>query len=116
MITRHDRIESGNHGLRVLVSSRIFHLEFVLSSERVTCSSSCHFTDRCRLRNLQTEISGQKFQIDALKHKVKHMRRIQLYLDDDIARNLFALSQRNGRTVSELVRECLHEKFGKKAI
>lgn len=45
------------------------------------------------------------------------MKRTQLYLDDDIAKILSAVSRQEGRTVSELVRECIREKFGhRKAI
>src|SRR5438876_10952535 len=42
------------------------------------------------------------------------MKRTQLYLDDDIARILSAVSRQTGQTVSELVRECVREKFGSK--
>src|SRR5205823_10857657 len=42
------------------------------------------------------------------------MKRTQLYLDEDIARILSAVSRQQGRTVSELVRECVREKFGEK--
>jgi hypothetical protein len=40
------------------------------------------------------------------------MRRTQLYLDDDIANILSAISRQKGTTVSSLVRECIREKFG----
>ena len=40
------------------------------------------------------------------------MKRTPLYLDEDIARILSAVSRQQGRTVSELVRECVREKFG----
>ena len=42
------------------------------------------------------------------------MKRTQLYLDDDIARILSTMSRQRGQTVSELVRECIREKFGGK--
>jgi hypothetical protein len=40
------------------------------------------------------------------------MKRTQLYLDDDIANILSAVSRQQGTTVSSLVRECIREKFG----
>ena len=42
------------------------------------------------------------------------MKRTQLYLDDDIAKVLSTVSRQQGRTISELVRECIREKFGRK--
>ena len=42
------------------------------------------------------------------------MKRTQLYLDDDIARILSTMSRQRRQTVSELVRECVREKFGGK--
>jgi hypothetical protein len=42
------------------------------------------------------------------------MKRTQLYLDDDIAKILSAVSRQQGKTISELVRECVREKFGAK--
>ena len=42
------------------------------------------------------------------------MKRTQLYLDDDIAGILSSVSRQDGKTISELVRECLREKFGRK--
>ena len=42
------------------------------------------------------------------------MKRTQLYLDDDIARILYTVSRQQGATVSELVRQCVRDKFGKK--
>jgi hypothetical protein len=42
------------------------------------------------------------------------MKRTQLYLDDDIARILSTVSRQRGQTISELVRECVREKFGRK--
>jgi hypothetical protein len=42
------------------------------------------------------------------------MRRTQLYLDPDMAKLLSAVSRERGSTVSELVRECIREKYGKK--
>jgi predicted DNA-binding protein len=39
------------------------------------------------------------------------MKRTQLYLDDDMARILSALSRQTGRTVSDLVRESLKERY-----
>ncbi len=45
------------------------------------------------------------------------MKRTQLYLDDEIARILSTVSRQTGQTVSELVRECIREKFaGKESI
>jgi ribbon-helix-helix CopG family protein len=43
-----------------------------------------------------------------------NMKRTQLYLDDDIAKILSTVSRQKGKTVSELVRECVREKFGAK--
>lgn len=40
------------------------------------------------------------------------MKRTQLYLDDDMANILSAVSRQQGTTVSSLVRECIREKFG----
>ena len=40
------------------------------------------------------------------------MKRTQLYLDDDMARILATVSRQRGATISELVRECVREKFG----
>jgi predicted DNA-binding protein len=40
------------------------------------------------------------------------MKRTQLYLDDDMANILSALSRQQGTTISSLVRECIREKFG----
>jgi hypothetical protein len=42
------------------------------------------------------------------------MKRTQLYLDDDLAKILSTVSRQTGQTVSELVRECVREKFGRK--
>src|SRR5438094_7278558 len=42
------------------------------------------------------------------------MKRTQLYLDDDIARILSIMSRQRGQTISELVRECIREKFEEK--
>jgi len=42
------------------------------------------------------------------------MKRTQLYLDEDLAKILSTVSRQQGRTVSELVRECVREKFGEK--
>lgn len=42
------------------------------------------------------------------------MKRTQLYLDDEIAKILSTVSRQKGTTVSELVRECVREKFGRK--
>jgi hypothetical protein len=42
------------------------------------------------------------------------MKRTQLYLDDDIAKILSTVSRQKGQTISELVRECIREKFGRK--
>lgn len=39
------------------------------------------------------------------------MKRTQLYLDDDMAKILSTVSRQRGTTVSELVRECVREKF-----
>ena len=40
------------------------------------------------------------------------MKRTQLYLDDDMARILATVSRQRGATISQLVRECVREKFG----
>ena len=42
------------------------------------------------------------------------MKRTQLYLDDDMARILATVSRQRGATISQLVRECVREKFGQK--
>ena len=42
------------------------------------------------------------------------MKRTQLYLDDDMARVLATTSRQRGTTISQLVRECVREKFGRK--
>lgn len=39
------------------------------------------------------------------------MKRTQLYLDEEMARMLAALSRQKGTTVSELVRESVQEKY-----
>lgn len=39
------------------------------------------------------------------------MRRTQLYLDEEMARTLAALGRQRGKTVSELVRESVQEKY-----
>lgn len=43
---------------------------------------------------------------------IHHMVRTQLYLDNDAHRRLTALAKRQGRTVSELVREAIARAFG----
>jgi len=42
------------------------------------------------------------------------VKRTQLYLDEDIAKILSSISRQQKKTVSELVRECVREKFGRK--
>jgi hypothetical protein len=42
------------------------------------------------------------------------MKRTQLYLDEDIANILSSVSRQQGKSVSDLVRECVREKFGPK--
>jgi hypothetical protein len=42
------------------------------------------------------------------------MKRTQLYLDDDLAKILSTVSRQRRTTVSELVRQCIREKFGEK--
>lgn len=39
------------------------------------------------------------------------MKRTQLYLDEEMARTLAALSRQKGATISELVRESVQEKY-----
>ena len=39
------------------------------------------------------------------------MKRTQLYLDEEMARALAALSRKEGTTISELVRESVREKY-----
>lgn len=39
------------------------------------------------------------------------MKRTQLYLDEEMARTLVALSRQSGKTVSGLVRESVREKY-----
>ena len=41
----------------------------------------------------------------------QEMKRTQLYLSEDMARTLAALSRQKGTTVSELVRESVREKY-----
>ncbi len=41
------------------------------------------------------------------------MKRTQLYLDEEMSRMLAVVSRQRGTTVSELVRECVREKFGR---
>ena len=43
---------------------------------------------------------------------IHHMVRTQLYLDDDVHRRLRALAERQGRTISDLVREAVDRAFG----
>ena len=42
---------------------------------------------------------------------VMAMRRTQLYLDEEMARTLAALGRQKGKTVSELVRESVEERY-----
>ncbi len=42
------------------------------------------------------------------------MKRTQLYLDDDMAKILSTVSRQRGTSVSDLVRECIREKFVEK--
>ena len=42
------------------------------------------------------------------------MKRTQLYIDEDMARILATVSRQRGTTVSQLVRECIREKFAEK--
>lgn len=42
------------------------------------------------------------------------MKRTQLYLDESIAKILATVSRQQGTSVSELVRQCIREKFGRK--
>src|SRR2546421_11556822 len=49
-----------------------------------------------------------------LMYNIHRMKRTQLYLDEDIAKILSLISRQQGRTVSDLVRECVREKFGQK--
>ena len=49
-----------------------------------------------------------------MMYNIHHMKRTQLYLDEDISRILSTVSRQEGKTVSELVRECVREKFGQK--
>ena len=39
------------------------------------------------------------------------MKRTQLYLDEDMARTLAALGRQKGKTISELVRESVEERY-----
>ena len=48
-------------------------------------------------------------------YTIHRMRRTQLYLDDDMARILSAVSRQKGTTVSGLVRQCIREKFARLA-
>lgn len=42
---------------------------------------------------------------------IMNMKRTQLYLDEEMARTLAALSRQRGKTVSALVRESVREKY-----
>ncbi len=44
-------------------------------------------------------------------HQKDTMKRTQLYLDEEMARTLAALSRQKGTSVSELVRESVQEKY-----
>ena len=46
-----------------------------------------------------------------IHHQSKAMKTTQLYLDEEMARTLAALSRQKGTTVSELVRESVQEKY-----
>lgn len=46
-----------------------------------------------------------------IHHESKAMKRTQLYLDEEMARTLAALSRQKGTTVSQLVRESVQEKY-----
>ena len=49
-------------------------------------------------------------------HRIR-MKRTQLYLDEELARTLAALSRQTGKTVSQLVRESVREKYmGRKGV
>lgn len=47
----------------------------------------------------------------AIHRDEKNMKRTQLYLDEEMARTLAALGRQRGKTVSELVRESVQEKY-----
>ncbi len=47
----------------------------------------------------------------AIHRGEKNMKRTQLYLDEEMARTLAALGRQRGKTVSELVRESVQEKY-----
>ena len=42
------------------------------------------------------------------------MKRTQLYLDDEMAKILSTVSRQRGATISELVRECIRDKYAEK--
>lgn len=44
-------------------------------------------------------------------YNIHHMKRTQLYLDEEMAKMLSALSRQKGRSISDLVRESLQEKY-----
>lgn len=47
----------------------------------------------------------------SIHRKSGTMKRTQLYLDEEMARTLAALSRQKGTTISELVRESVQEKY-----
>jgi len=49
-----------------------------------------------------------------MMYNIHRMKRTQLYLDDDLAKILSTVSRQRRTTVSELVRECIRDKFGRK--
>lgn len=46
-----------------------------------------------------------------MMYHIHRMKRTQLYLDEEMAKTLAALSRQTGRTVSDLVRESLKERY-----
>jgi hypothetical protein len=44
-------------------------------------------------------------------YNIHHMKRTQLYLDEEMAKMLFTLSRQKGRSISDLVRESLQERY-----
>ncbi len=52
-------------------------------------------------------IRGFKFMM----YNIHHMKRTQIYLDEEMSKMLSALSRQRGMTVSELIRDSIHEKY-----
>jgi hypothetical protein len=63
------------------------------------------------LANDDTRIAATLSSMYIIHRWFGRMKRTQLYLDEEMARTLAALSRQRGTTVSELVRESVQEKY-----